>query len=257
MKPSLFDLKGKVAVVTGAAKGLGRAIAEGYADSGAAVALLDVDVALLEQVAAGIRSLGGQAMIAACDVSNEEQVQAAVGATVNEFGGIDILAHVAGISGRYPAEEMPHDAWQRVIEINLTGTFVMDTVVGRQMIRQGRGGRIINMASVAGLVGLTTGNANYSAAKGGVIAMTRCLAVEWARHNILVNCVAPTHFRTPILDDLLKKKPESMDYFLSNIPLGRIGEPHEIVGPFVFLASEASSMVTGHCLVVDGGHTAR
>lgn len=257
MTRNLFDLSGKVAIVTGAAKGLGRAIAEGYADYGAAVALVDLDAELLEETAARIRAAGGQALTELCDVSREDQVAASVERVAESMGGIDILAHVAGVSGRHPAEDMPIDAWDRVIAINLRGTFVMDTAVGRHMIRQGRGGRIVNMASVAGIVGLTTGNANYSASKGGVIAMSRTLAVEWARYNILVNCVAPTHFRTPILDDLLAKKPESMDYFLSNIPLGRIGEPGEIVGPFVFLASQASSMVTGHCLIVDGGHTAK
>lgn len=257
MKHDLFDLTGKVAIITGAARGLGKEIAEGYAEYRASVALVDLDLAGLETVAQSIEANGGHAVPLLCDVTRQDQVEAAVARTVQAFGRVDIMANVAGVSGRRPAEEMTVELWDRVIDINLKGCFLFSVAAGRQMIAQGNGGRIINMASVAGLVGLETGNANYSASKGGVIAMSRCLAVEWARYNILVNTVAPTHFRTPLLDDLLLQKPEVMDYMLGNIPLKRLGEPREIVGPFVFLASEASSMITGHCLVVDGGHTAK
>jgi len=257
MKRDLFDLTGKVAVVTGAARGLGKEIAEGYADYGAAVVLVDVDAAGLEQEAQAIQALGGRALGLQCDVTRPEQVEGIIARTVQTFGQVDIMANVAGVSGRRPAEEMTVELWDRVIDINLKGCFLCSVAAGKQMIAQGKGGRIINMASVAGLVGLETGNVNYSASKGGVIAMSRCLAVEWAKYQILVNTVAPTHFRTPLLDDLLAQKPEVMDYMLGNIPLKRLGEPREIVGPFIFLASEASSMITGHCLVVDGGHTAR
>lgn len=257
MKRNLFDLTGKVAIVTGAAKGLGRQISEGYADYGASVALVDIDLTRAELAAEMIRADGGMATAIKCDVSDEQQVEAAVAQTVDTFGHVDIAANVAGISGRCPAEHMSCELWDRVIDINLRGCFLCSVTAGRQMIGQGTGGRIINMASVAGLVGLETGNINYAASKGGVIAMSRCLALEWAKHDIMVNTVAPTHFRTAILSDVLAQKPETMNYFLSNIPLGRLGEPEEIVGPFVFLASEAASMVTGHCLVVDGGHTAK
>ena len=257
MKRNLFDLTGKTAIVTGAGRGLGQVIAEGYADYGAAVALVDLDLDNLNAVAEGIRADGGRAIALKCDITKEDQVEAAVAQVVEAFGEVNIMANVAGISGRYLAEDMPYDVWDRVIEVNLRGTFLFSVLAGKQMIRQGKGGRIINMASAAGLVGLETGNINYSASKGGVIAMSRCLAVEWAKHNILVNTVAPTHFRTPLLDDLLTTKPETLNYFLSNIPLGRMGEPEEIVGPFIFLASDAASMVTGHCLTVDGGHTAK
>ena len=257
MKKNLFDLTGKVAIVTGAARGLGKAIAGGYADYGAAVVLVDVDVEELRKVADGIRSEGGQALALRCDVRKEEEVNAVIAQTLATWGQIDIMANVAGISGRRPAEEMTVELWDRVMEVNLKGTFLFSVKAGQAMIARSCGGRIINMASTAGLVGLTTGNINYAASKGGVIAMSRCLAVEWARYKILVNTVAPTHFRTPILQDLLTQKPETLDYFLSNIPLGRLGEPEDIVGPFIFLASEASSMITGHCLLVDGGHTAK
>ena len=125
------------------------------------------------------------------------------------------------------------------------------------MIERKKGGRIINMSSIGGLVGVETGNANYCASKGGMIAMTRTLAIEWAKHNILVNAIAPSHTRTPLIEKLIEQKPEVKDYFLNNIPLGRLAEPIHIVGPAIFLASEAASFVTGHTLVVDGGHTAR
>ncbi len=257
MKRNLFDLTGKVAIVTGAASGLGQAIAEGYADYGATVVLVDISPEALETVAAGIRSEGARALALRCNVTQEAEVEAVVAQTLESFGQIDIMANVAGISGRSPAEEMSVALWDRVVEVNLKGTFLFSVKAGQAMIARGRGGRIINMSSALGVVGMTTGNINYAASKGGVIAMSRCLAVEWARYKILVNTVAPTHFRTPIIQDLLAQKPETMDYFLSNIPLGRLGEPEDIVGPFIFLASDASSMITGHCLMVDGGHTAR
>jgi NAD(P)-dependent dehydrogenase (short-subunit alcohol dehydrogenase family) len=133
--------------------------------------------------------------------------------------------------------------------------WLFDQQVGLHMIQRGEGGSIINMGSIAGQVGLTTGNANYSASKGGVLALTRVLAVEWARYRIRVNAIAPVQFKTALVLDLLKKKPETKEYYLSNIPLGRFGELEDIVGPAVFLASQASAMVTGITLNVDGGST--
>jgi len=257
MNRNLFDLSGKVAIVTGAARGMGRAIAEGYADYGAAVVLVDLFEPEMQQAAEAIRAAGGRSLALRCDVTREVDVADVIDRTLAEFGQIDIMANVAGISGRAPAEQMTLELWERVMDVNLTGTFLFSVKAGQKMIERGRGGRIINMSSTAGVVGLTTGNINYAASKGGVIAMSRCLAVEWAKHQILVNTVAPTHFRTPILADLLAQKPETLDYFLSNIPLGRLGEVEDIVGPFIFLASDAASMITGHCLMVDGGHTAK
>jgi NAD(P)-dependent dehydrogenase (short-subunit alcohol dehydrogenase family) len=125
------------------------------------------------------------------------------------------------------------------------------------MIRRRKGGRIINMASIAGVVGLTTGNANYAASKCGLITMTRCLAIEWAPHKILVNAIAPTHTHTPLADSFIEQRPEVERYFTDNIPLGRMGYPRDLLGPAIFLASEASSFITGHVLFVDGGHTAK
>jgi NAD(P)-dependent dehydrogenase (short-subunit alcohol dehydrogenase family) len=174
---------------------------------------------------------------------------------MERFGRIDILVNNAGISRRALAEEMTREQWDEVLGVDLTGPFLCCQEVGRVMIQQGSG-RIINIASVAGLVGLRTGNANYCAAKGGLISMTRALALEWAKHNVLVNAIAPTHIRTPLIEALLND-PQKKAYFLGNVPLGRLGEVSEIVGPVVFLSSDAATLVTGSVLCVDGGHTAQ
>jgi len=253
----LFNLDGKAALVTGAGSGLGRAIAEGYAQVGAKVACVDISAGDVEAVAGGIEKGGGNAVPVVCDVSRSEDVRKAVETSLKAFGSIDVLVNNAGIGMRSNAEDMTDEMWDRVLDINLKGTFLFCREVGRHMIERGKGGRIINMASIGGLVGVETGNANYCASKGGIIALTRTLAIEWAKHNILVNAIAPSHTRTPLIEKLMEQKPEVKQYFLNNIPLGRLAEPIHIVGPAIFLASDAASFVTGHTLVVDGGHTAR
>ena len=253
----IFDLGSKVALVTGAGSGLGRAIANGFALFGAAVSAVDVNPETAQSVADGIKASGGKAIAVECDVTQQDQVRAAVAETLREFGKIDVLVANAGIGDRNPAEDMTIEQWERVIAVNLKGVWLCDQEVGKHMIDRDAGGSIINMASIAGQIGLTTGNANYSASKGGVIALTRCLAIEWARFNIRVNAIAPVQFKTPLVLKLIERRPETLDYFLKDIPLGRMGEVEEMVGPAVFLASDASAMVTGHVLNVDGGHTAR
>ncbi len=252
---SIFDLSAKVALVTGGGSGLGRGIAEGFAQFGARIAVVDYNLDTAQETVSLVEQCGGRAMAIQCDVSKEDQAKEAVAQTVQEFGQIDILAAIAGIGDRNPAEKMTLEQWDRVIDINLKGVWLFDQEVGKHMIARGEGGSLINMASIAGIVGLTTGNANYAASKGGVIALTRLLAIEWAKYNIRVNSIAPVQFKTPLIKDLIQKKPETEDYFISHIPLGRLGEVEEMVGPAVFLASNAASMVTGHTLVVDGGST--
>lgn len=251
----LFDLNGRIGMVTGAAAGLGEAITYGLAAFGADVVAADIDADGVGRVCENVKAMGREAVPIKCDVRSAEEIQSMVAQCMDRFGRIDILVNNAGIARRALAEEMTRGDWDDVLAVDLTGPFLCCQQVGRVMIRQG-GGRIINIASVAGLVGLKTGNANYCAAKGGVISMTRALALEWAQYNVLVNAIAPTHIRTPLIEALLKD-PEKKAYFLGNIPLGRLGEVKEIVGPVVFLASDAATLITGTVLCVDGGHTAR
>jgi NAD(P)-dependent dehydrogenase (short-subunit alcohol dehydrogenase family) len=252
----IFRLDGLVALVTGGGQGLGQAISEGLAQHGAAVAVVDRNLAAAQETAAAISAGGGRAAALECDVADEAQARATVAAACDRFERVDVLVANAGIGDRSPAESMTMEQWDRVLAVNLRGMFLFDQEVGRRLIERGAPGSIINMASVAGQVGLTTGNANYAASKGGAIALTRCLAVEWAAHGIRVNGIAPTHFRTPLVDAAIDRDPGVADYFLRNIPLGRLGEVGDIVGAAVYLASPAAAMVTGHILNVDGGHTA-
>ena len=253
---SMFSLEGKTALVTGGGQGLGGAIAEGFAQFGADVSVVDINPDTANAVADTIKNLGRKSIGLKCDVSKEDEVKATVEKTIKELGKIDILAAVAGIGDRAMAEDMTMQQWNRVININLTGVWLFDQTVGKHMIDRKIEGSIINMASIAGQVGIKTGNANYCASKGGVIALTRLLAVEWAKYNIRVNAIAPVQFKTPLVLPLLEK-PETVKYFLDAIPLNRFGEMDEIVGPAVFLASQAAAMVTGIVLNVDGGMTAQ
>jgi NAD(P)-dependent dehydrogenase (short-subunit alcohol dehydrogenase family) len=252
----IFSLAGRTAVVTGAGQGLGQGIAEGLAQFGADVAVVDIDGDNATRVAEGIEEAGGRAIGLTCDVRDQAQVRSTIRAVVEAFGKIDTLVANAGIGDRNTAEDMRLEQWDRVIDVNLRGVWLFDQEVGRHIIGRGGGGGIVNIASVAGLVGLTTGNANYSASKGGVMALTRDLAVEWAPHGIRVNAVAPAQIKTPLVLDLMASKPETEAYFLSRLPLGRLADVEDIVGPVIFLASDAAAWTTGHVLVVDGGNLA-
>ena len=253
----LFDLSGRVALVTGGASGLGKAISEGYAQYGATVALADITEQQAKTVADAINGAGGNAIAIKCDVSKSKDVSSTVAQVIRHFSKIDILVNNAGIVKLSKAEEMTNEIWDITLDINLKGAFLFCREVGQDMIKRSKGGRIINMASIAGVVGLETGNATYAASKGGLIAMTRCLAIEWAKYNILVNAIAPCQIRTPMVEKLIEEKPEREKYFANNIPLGRLGEVSDIVGPAIFLASDASAFVTGHTLLVDGGYTVK
>ncbi len=253
MLEKLFSLEGKVAVITGGGQGLGAAIAYGLANFGADITIAEISSKKAEKVVGRIRLLRRKAYSIQCNVTVQEDVEEMVHEVMKVFTHIDILVNNAGVTRRAPAEKLTETDWNEVLDVCLTGTFLCSQAVGRIMIKQ-RSGNIINIASVAGLIGLARGNASYGASKGGVLSLTRTLAVEWAKYGIRVNAVAPCHFRTPLIEDLLSN-PATRKQIASAIPLGRVGEPEEIVGPVVFLASRASSMITGHVLTVDGGMT--
>jgi NAD(P)-dependent dehydrogenase (short-subunit alcohol dehydrogenase family) len=250
----LFDLAGRVAIVTGGAVGLGHQMAEGLAEMGANLVLCARKKERCEQAAAGFRLLGVQALALACDVRNPVQIQEVVGETLSQFGRIDVLINNAGSSWGAPVEEMRLEDWNKVIETNLTGTFLCAQAVGKVMIRQGRG-KIVNIASIAGLRGAPPQlpAIGYHASKGGVVIFTKDLACKWAQHNIQVNAIAPGWFPTHMSNRVLELHGES---FLERIPLRRFGGDHDLKGAVVFLASDASDYVTGHVLAVDGGQSA-
>lgn len=246
----LFRLDGQVAVVVGGAGGLGAAIARGLAEAGAATAIADANAGRAKVIADELTGTGLRALAMAVDVTDGASVERMAGDVETRLGPIDILVNSAGITHRSPAEDFPEAQWHRVIAVNLTGVFLASQAVGRRMVIRRRG-RIINIASIAGEIGLS-GTLAYSASKGGVVQLTRALAVEWAPHNVRVNAIAPSWFSTSI-GDLIHREPEYAERAMRRVPVGRMGKPDELVGAALYLASEASSMVTGHILAVDGG----
>jgi gluconate 5-dehydrogenase len=239
-------------------------MAEGLAEMGASVVLCARKAERCHEAAEELQQLGGKAIALGCDVKNPASIQEMVDATLSQFGRIDVLINNAGISWGAPVEEMRLEDWNKVIETNLTGTFLCAQAVGKVMIRQAAGGnstgrnsagKIINIASVAGLGGAPAelSAIGYHASKGGVISFTKDLACKWASHNIQVNAIAPGWFPTHMSNRVLEHHEE---LFLSHIPLRRFGNEHDLKGAAVFLASDASNYVTGHVLVVDGGQSA-
>jgi NAD(P)-dependent dehydrogenase (short-subunit alcohol dehydrogenase family) len=245
-----FRLDGRTAIVVGGAGGLGSAIARGFAEAGAAVAVADVAADRAKVVADAVAAGGRRAVALEVDVVSRESVDRMVAEVERLLGPVEILVNSAGITRRAPAADFAEADWQRVLAVNLTGVFLVSQAVGRLMVERRRG-CIVNIASIAGQIGLP-GTLAYCASKGGVVMLTRALAVEWAPYDVRVNAIAPSWFSTD-LGDLIHREPAYAERSMRRVPLGRLGAADELVGAAVFLASPASAMVTGHVLAVDGG----
>jgi NAD(P)-dependent dehydrogenase (short-subunit alcohol dehydrogenase family) len=259
MSADLFNLAGRVAVVTGAASGLGQAMAIGLARYGADVACVDINEAGLSQTVEQIAALPQRALALRCDITQPEQVDHLFAEVDREFGSVDILINDPYVGARSKPEDLSLDDWNRVIAVNLTGYFLCAQAAARRMIRRGHGGSIINMSSISGSSALGRGNFVYSVTKGGINAFTRELAIEWAQHKIRVNAIQPVQMLTPSVKKWLadpKTDPELPKHLLKGVPLGRLGEPADVVGAAVFLASDASAFITGVLLPIDGGNLA-
>ncbi len=252
MASALFDLGGQVALVTGASKGLGRAMSIGLARAGADLALCARDAAGLEQTKAVAEALGVRAAPFIMDVLSAASVRVAVAAAIEAFGRIDILVNNAGVNVRKPALELSEAEWDCVVDTNLKGYFLVAQAVGAHMVARGRG-KVINMSSIFGTVGMNNQLA-YASSKGGVEMLTKVMAIEWAKQGVNVNAIAPTYFETPLVATL-RNDPERFRFINERTPMGRWGQPEELEGTLVYLASRASDFVTGQTVYVDGGWT--
>ena len=251
-----FSLKGQTAIITGGARGIGAAVAQGMAQSGAHIALFDRDA---DAVHATAQQLNAQGFIAhgyEVDVTNEHSIESAMQAVVERSGHIDCLFNNAGLAIRKPSLDLPLEDWNKVLDVNLTGIFLCARLAARHMVKR-QSGCIINTASIMGLSGGGLyPNISYQSTKGAVVNLTRSLAVEWAKEGIRVNAIAPTWVRTDFIKPLTDN-PELLDKLNAMTPMGRIAEVDEIVGGVIYLASPAAGMVTGHTLAIDGGFLAQ
>lgn len=248
----LMSLSGRVSVVTGGAKGIGRQMATALAEAGSNLVICGRNLAPCEEAAADLEALGVKVLAAKCDIASAEDVAALRDRTLAHFGRVDVLVNNAGRAWFAPPEEMPLDRWEQVMRVNVTGTFLCSQAFGTAMIASGKG-KIINIASVSGVLGKNPEIHNslaYNTSKGAVVNMTRDLAVKWARKGVYVNAIAPGFFLSSRNSGRFDERKEAI---LREIPMGRPGGPDDLKGPVVFLASDASDFVTGMILMVDGG----
>jgi NAD(P)-dependent dehydrogenase (short-subunit alcohol dehydrogenase family) len=248
-----LDLDGKVAVVIGGSSGIGRTLARGLAEAGADVVPSARRLELVNEIADEIESLGRRSLRVTCDVTDRGSLEKVLQASVQALGKVDILVHAAGINQRASTLDFSEADWNRIIDTNLSGTLRVCQVFGRHMIER-RYGRIINIASMGSFLALYE-VAAYCASKAGVASLTKSLAIEWARHGVCVNAIAPGYFRTPLSEKLLVGTPRGEEVLIRT-PMSRFGELDELIGAAVFLASDAASFVTGIVLPVDGGFLA-
>lgn len=251
----LFRLDGLTAVVTGGNGGIGSTLCEALGEYGANVVVVGRRADLCDRVASAVRAHGPAALPIAADILEAGEMDRVIGETLERFGSIDIAVNCVGGNARYDAQDFPIDEWQRVVDLNLRSCFIVCQAVGRQMINQGQGGKIINLSSVRSQLGIHSGYSAYTSSKAGVNLLTKQLATEWAKFKINVNAIAPTFIRTEQVADMLND-PSFYDPLVRRIPLGRVGETDDLVGATLLLASSAGDFITGHILFIDGGVTA-
>jgi len=250
MNSNLFDLTGKVAIVTGGSKGLGKAMALGMADAGADIVLVSRTLKDLEIVAEEIRAKGRQALPIPADVSKNADIERMVKEVIEKFKKIDILVNNTGVSGDKPVLKMEEEYWDYVMAVNLKGPFLCSKAVGAEMAKRKKG-KIINISSITYSLAIPN-MTSYCASKAGLVQFTKTLALEWVKHNIQVNAICPGYFRTPMNQEFFASD-AGKRIIEQTLPLKRLGEPEELVGSVIFFASEASNFITGAVLVVDGG----
>ncbi len=256
MTHPLFDLRGRVALVSGAAQGMGRAMAIGFAEAGADVMICDINTEGVQATAEHIQTLGRRAVPVTCDITNIEQIRAMFAQLDREYGKIDILGNVAGPAKLWKPEEIDLDVMDKIIHGLIVARFCCCQEAGRRMLATGKGS-IINFSSIGGVTALGRGNFAYSVGMGGVAQMTRELSTEWSGRGVRVNAVLPAQVINPGLEERMKVDPDLESMFLRGIPIGRLGRPDDIKGLAIFLASDASSWITGAIIPMDGGNLAQ
>jgi NAD(P)-dependent dehydrogenase (short-subunit alcohol dehydrogenase family) len=252
--PDFLSVNGRTAIVTGAASGIGKSTVLMFAAAGARVVAVDMDAKGAEATVEEAKGNGGDAIALHADVTGKASVEAMVGKAHGHYGRIDFLVNSAGVTKRFPAVDFPEDEWDRIIDINLKGSFLCAQAVGRHMIEQSFG-RIINIASIAGIAGYANTVA-YQSSKGGVVQMSRALAAEWGKYNITVNAVAPGIVMTPMQEVLRQQDPARFEAFLSKMAIGKPSSPEDIAAAVYYLCTPRAALVTGHVLPVDGGYLA-